>query len=84
KLYKCAERGINPFWRVRSISKYWECLWELQNSFWEDPEHLFWICGNTAYTNLPGDWSGSCTVGIIKPAFFLLPKESGSNFGVPL
>uniref|UniRef100_A0A803WF74 Integrase catalytic domain-containing protein n=1 Tax=Ficedula albicollis TaxID=59894 RepID=A0A803WF74_FICAL len=46
------------------------------NKYWEAPKHLFWICGNTAYTNLPGDWFGSCTIGIIKPAFFLLPRDS--------
>lgn len=27
---------------------------------------------------------GSCTIGVIKPSFFLLPKESGSSLGVPL
>ncbi|NXR28096.1 ENR1 protein, partial [Cinclus mexicanus] len=84
KLYECAERGINPFWGLRQISKYWEYPSEIQDKFWEGPEHLFWICGNTAYTILLGDWTGSCTIGIIKPAFFLLPEESESSLGVPL
>lgn len=48
------------------------------------PEYLFWISGSTEYTNLPGDWAGGCTIGIIKPTFFLLPKESRSNLGLPL
>lgn len=84
RLYERAGKGINPFWGVREISKYWEYPTKVQDDFWKASEHLFWICGNTAYTHLPGDWGGCCTVGIIKPAFFLLPKELGSNLGVPL
>ncbi|RMB99826.1 hypothetical protein DUI87_23603 [Hirundo rustica rustica] len=57
---------------------------EAREDYWEAPNHLFWICGDTAYTKLPGDWSGSCTIGIIKPAFFLLPKRLGSHLGVPV
>ncbi|XP_058717405.1 endogenous retrovirus group 3 member 1 Env polyprotein-like [Poecile atricapillus] len=84
KLHECAEKGINPFWGLRELSKYWEHPTDTQDTFWKAPEYLFWICGSTAYTHLPGDWAGSCTIGIIKPAFFLLPKESGSYLGVPL
>ncbi|RMC02931.1 hypothetical protein DUI87_20124 [Hirundo rustica rustica] len=57
---------------------------ETREDYWEAPNHLFWICGDTAYTKLPGDWSGSCTIGIIKPAFFLLPKRLGAHLGVPV
>ncbi|NXT97080.1 ENR1 protein, partial [Buphagus erythrorhynchus] len=84
QLYECADRGINPFWGMKQISKYWECPLETNNTFWAAPDSSFWICGDTAYTILPGDWTGSCTIGIIKPAFFLLPKESGSTLGIPL
>ncbi|NWI48206.1 ENR1 protein, partial [Picathartes gymnocephalus] len=83
-LYECAGVGINPFWGLRGISKFWEFPLTTNYAFWEAPEDLFWICGNRAYTKLPGDWTDSCTIGIIKPAFFLLPKEAGSNLGVPL
>ncbi|NXT67665.1 ENR1 protein, partial [Chaetops frenatus] len=83
-MYECAGRRINPFWGVKHISKYWEHATTINDAFWQAPKDLFWICGNTAYTNLPKDWSGSCTVGIIKPSFFLLPKESGQNLGVPI
>lgn len=83
RVHEYAERGINPFWGLRQISKYWKYPLEIRDTFWEGPEHLFRICGNTAYTRLPGDWTGSCTIGVIKPAF-LLPKESGSDFEVPL
>lgn len=83
-VHECAERGVNNFWGVRQISKYWEYLWEISDKFWEASEHLVWICGDTVYTSLPGDCTGSCTIGVIKPAFFLLPKESGSSLGIPL
>lgn len=52
--------------------------------FGEAPEHLFGIGGSMAYTTLLRDWTGSCTIGIIKPAFFLLPKESESSLEVPI
>lgn len=83
-VHKCAEKGVDPFWGIRQMSKYWEYLWKIQDTFWEAPNHLFWICGDTAYTNLPGKWPGRCTIGVIKPAFFFLPKKSGSGLGVPL
>ncbi|RMC06342.1 hypothetical protein DUI87_15774 [Hirundo rustica rustica] len=83
-LYQCTDRGINPFWGIEEISKYWESPFITQNTFWNAPEHLFWICGDKAYTHLPRDWAGSCTIGIIKPAFFLLPRQSGNTLGVPL
>lgn len=37
-----------------------------------------------AYTTFLGDWKGSCTIGIIKLAFFFVPKESESSLGVPV
>uniref|UniRef100_A0A8C3TPZ6 Integrase catalytic domain-containing protein n=1 Tax=Catharus ustulatus TaxID=91951 RepID=A0A8C3TPZ6_CATUS len=76
--------ALNPFWGIRELSKFWESPTEIEDTFWEAPPPLFWICGDTAYTKLPGDWAGSCTIGIIKPAFFLLPKESGAHLGVPV
>lgn len=82
QLHECAEQRINSFWGIRELSKFWEFLSEKMEWFWQAPEHLFWICGNAAYTKLPGNWAGSCTVGIIKPAVFLLPKESGAHLGV--
>ncbi|NXU04033.1 ENR1 protein, partial [Buphagus erythrorhynchus] len=84
ELHECTEKGVNPFWGIRVLSKFWESPAEIGDAFWEAPQPLFWICGNTAYTKLPGDWAGSCTIGIIKPAFFLLPKESGAHLGVPV
>ncbi|RMB92883.1 hypothetical protein DUI87_30777 [Hirundo rustica rustica] len=84
QLHQCTGKGINPFSGLREISKYWRHPFNPQNTSWKAPDHLFWICGDRAYTHLPGDWASSCTIGITKPAFFLLPKESGSGLGVPL
>ncbi|NWI38328.1 ENR1 protein, partial [Picathartes gymnocephalus] len=83
-LYECQGRNINPFWGIRQISNYWEFPQTMNEKFWEAPDNLFWICGNRAYTKLPADWTGSCTIGIIKLAFFLLPKGAGSSLGVPV
>ncbi|XP_050829290.1 endogenous retrovirus group 3 member 1 Env polyprotein-like [Serinus canaria] len=84
KLYKCPAKRMNPFWGIKELSKFWECPDEISDGFWQAPEYLFWICGDTAYTKLPEDWTGSCTIGVIKPAFFLLPKKSGAHLGVPI
>ncbi|NWY66910.1 ENR1 protein, partial [Erithacus rubecula] len=83
-LHECAEKRINPFWEIKELSKYCVCPTETNHTFWAAPEHLFWICGSTAYTNLLRDWAGSCTIGIIKPTLFLLPKDSGSKLGILL
>lgn len=56
----------------------------IEDLSWEASNNLYGICADIAYTKLPGDWTGSCTIGIIKPSFFLLPKESGSNLRVPI
>lgn len=83
-LHECAKKGANPFHEIKEIAKYWENPEKIEDNFWVAPDHLFWICGDIAYTTLPGNWTGSCTIGIIKPSFFLLPKEAGSILGIPL
>ncbi|RMB97033.1 hypothetical protein DUI87_26480 [Hirundo rustica rustica] len=84
ELYECIDKAINPFWGIKELSRFWQQPFETREDYWEAPNHLFWICGDTAYTKLPGDWSGSCTIGIIKPAFFLLPERLGAHLGVPV
>ncbi|XP_053803589.1 endogenous retrovirus group 3 member 1 Env polyprotein-like [Vidua chalybeata] len=37
-----------------------------------------------AYVMLPKDWKGSCTLGVIRVSFFLLPKDDHPDLGVPL
>lgn len=45
---------------------------------------MYWICGHLAYEALPSDWSGACTLGWIKPSFFLLPIQTRQVLNVPL
>ncbi|XP_074678149.1 endogenous retrovirus group 3 member 1 Env polyprotein-like [Strix aluco] len=44
----------------------------------------YWVCGHTAYKQLPANWSGICYVGIIRPLFFLLPEADGPQLGIRL
>ncbi|NXY51632.1 ENR1 protein, partial [Ceuthmochares aereus] len=44
----------------------------------------YWICGHTAYKQLPANWSGICYIGIIQPLFFLLPEVRGPQLGIRL
>ncbi|NXT72860.1 ENR1 protein, partial [Chaetops frenatus] len=74
----------NPFWGIKRAVKYWKHATTTNNHFWQAPQDLYWICGNIAYIELPNDWAGSCTLGIIKPSFFLLPKEARTDLGVPI
>ncbi|NXT67339.1 ENR1 protein, partial [Chaetops frenatus] len=77
-MHECMGQGINPFWGICRISRYWECPTTINNEFWEAPKDLFWICGDIAYARAPGNCARSCTIGVIKLSFFLLPKESRS------
>ncbi|NWU18603.1 ENR1 protein, partial [Cephalopterus ornatus] len=73
----------NPFEGIEELKIY--CDQASSTSLnWVAPEGQFWICGKRAYTQLPKDWRGVCTLGIIQPGFFLLPLEKGTNQSVPL
>ncbi|XP_060706563.1 endogenous retrovirus group 3 member 1 Env polyprotein-like [Hemiscyllium ocellatum] len=48
------------------------------------PDGLFWICGDLAYSRLPEKWGGLCFLGIVRPEFFLLPRDQGADLGVKL
>lgn len=74
-LFECTEKGANPFRGTRSLSKFWELPHVTEESFWRALGNLFWICGKAAYTHLPGDWAGSCTIGVIKPSFSCFPRR---------
>ncbi|XP_063148928.1 endogenous retrovirus group 3 member 1 Env polyprotein [Candoia aspera] len=51
---------------------------------WVAPENMYWICGNQAYEKLPGNWSGTCMFGWIRPSFFLLPMKRKQVLGIPV
>ncbi|NWR39861.1 ENR1 protein, partial [Tachuris rubrigastra] len=73
----------NPFEGIKELKIYWDQTNSTSLS-WVAPEGLFWICGKQAYMQLPKDWRGVCTLGIIQLGFFLLPLEKGANLGIPL
>ncbi|NXC22245.1 ENR1 protein, partial [Corythaeola cristata] len=74
----------NPFFGVKEVSRFWENIENTSEGFWKAPDGLYWICGRRAYPELPPNWGGSCTLGMIQPGFFLLPPEEGDELGVPV
>ncbi|NXF42204.1 ENR1 protein, partial [Nyctibius bracteatus] len=73
----------NPFEGVESLRTYWNNVSDTSIN-WRAPDGMFWICGKRAYTELPKDWKGSCTIGIIQPGFFLLYLQQGTKLDVPV
>ncbi|NWQ80524.1 ENR1 protein, partial [Columbina picui] len=79
------ESNANPFEEIGDLKRYWQKPGSVDiDEPWKAPYGLVWICGNRAYNKLIPSWRGSCTIGIIQPAFFLLAKEEGSYLGRPL
>ncbi|KAM5258019.1 endogenous retrovirus group 3 member 1 Env polyprotein-like [Hipposideros larvatus] len=74
----------NPFHTLPALSTIWDNLNSTLSTHWAAPDGLFWICGKRAYSHLPSNWTGSCTLGIIQPGFFLLPNQTGQELGTPL
>uniref|UniRef100_A0A8C0VC15 Uncharacterized protein n=1 Tax=Cyanistes caeruleus TaxID=156563 RepID=A0A8C0VC15_CYACU len=75
--------GANPFHAFLGLREYWEDPAKL-NRDWKAPDGIYWICGKKAYSELPKNWKGSCTLGIIRPFFFTLPKDESRSLGAPL
>uniref|UniRef100_A0A674H2S3 Envelope glycoprotein n=1 Tax=Taeniopygia guttata TaxID=59729 RepID=A0A674H2S3_TAEGU len=75
--------GANPYQSISQLSKYWDKP-ESITTRWKAPNGLHWICGKKAYSELPPRWKGSCTVGLIRPVFFTLPRSESSSLGAPL
>ncbi|NWV15868.1 ENR1 protein, partial [Ptilonorhynchus violaceus] len=74
----------NPFKAIPHVAKFWDQLDNTKEGFWLAPDGLYWLCGKKAYASLPPTWKGSCTLGIIRPSFFLLSREAGKTLGAPL
>ncbi|NXS38705.1 ENR1 protein, partial [Pomatostomus ruficeps] len=74
----------NPYASIDALKEFWDNPGK-KDSMWKAPDELFWICGKRAYSKLPKNWKGTCTIGLIQPAFFLLPREKGAKLlGKPL
>ncbi|NXN99195.1 ENR1 protein, partial [Rhinopomastus cyanomelas] len=67
KLFNCSKEVQNPYESIPEISQFWNNLANTQAGFWKAPDGLFWICGKRASSELPPDWRGRCTLGIIQP-----------------
>ncbi|NXH90055.1 ENR1 protein, partial [Edolisoma coerulescens] len=82
QLFLCHAPGKNPYYSIPEISKFWENVTWNNKGYWKAPDGLFWICGERAYSKLPSWWRGRCTLGIVLPGFFLLPKSDGDELGI--
>ncbi|NXO98075.1 ENR1 protein, partial [Certhia brachydactyla] len=76
-------KGANPYTEISELKSFWANPGE-SSTAWKAPDGLFWISDKRAYNVLPKTWKGSCTIGTIQPAFFLLPQGKEKNLGVPL
>ncbi|NWH71790.1 ENR1 protein, partial [Piaya cayana] len=76
--------GNNQFLGLPRVLKFWKNPGNNSRNWWRAPDGLFWICGKKAYSKLPSNWEGSCTLGIIQPGFFMLPLKEGDELGIPL
>ncbi|NWR52906.1 ENR1 protein, partial [Regulus satrapa] len=73
----------NSFEEITDLKEYWENPRKVDTQ-WKAPDGLFWTCGGKAYNKLGKKLKGTCTIGIIQPAFFLLPGNKGSYLDRPL
>ncbi|XP_072449074.1 endogenous retrovirus group 3 member 1 Env polyprotein-like [Chiloscyllium punctatum] len=73
--------GPGPYEGVPGVKELWD---DVVRQGGPAPDGLFWICGNQAYSKLPMGWAGVCFLGLIRPAFFLLPREEGDDLGIKL
>ncbi|NWV49717.1 ENR1 protein, partial [Daphoenositta chrysoptera] len=75
--------GAKPYQTLKGLKDYWERP-EAVNDPWKAPNGIYWICGEKAYSELLRRWRGSCTLGIIRPSSFVLPRSESNLLGVPL
>ncbi|NXL54778.1 ENR1 protein, partial [Podilymbus podiceps] len=80
KLSWCNSTEKTPFKGIEELKLYWN---NPGNDTMEWVVGMFCICGKRVYTCLPRKWQGTCTIGIIQPGFFLLPKDQGKTLGIP-
>ncbi|NXO73963.1 ENR1 protein, partial [Phainopepla nitens] len=75
--------GANPYQSLGELNTHGA---EPENTeiTWQAPDGIYWVCGKKAYTELPQKWKGSCTLGIIQPVFFTLPRSESGLLGAPL
>ncbi|NXO29857.1 ENR1 protein, partial [Cisticola juncidis] len=75
--------GTNPYQSLENLRGDWKELRTI-NIEWKAPGGIYWLCGKKAYSELPCRWKGSCTLGMMQPSFFTLPRSESSLSGAPL
>ncbi|RMC05500.1 hypothetical protein DUI87_18693 [Hirundo rustica rustica] len=75
--------GANPCQSSGNLKDFWE-MPESTEIKWKAPSGIYWICGKKAYSELPHRWKRSCTLGMIRPSFFMLPRSESNLLGAPL
>lgn len=75
--------GVNPYQSLEGLRDYWREP-ERINMKWKAPDGIYWVCRKKAYSELPKKWKGSCTLGMIRPFFFTLPRSESNLLGAPL
>ncbi|XP_072425620.1 endogenous retrovirus group 3 member 1 Env polyprotein-like [Chiloscyllium punctatum] len=79
RFWNCS--GSGPYEGIPGVKEVWN---KVAKQGGPAPDGLFWICGNQAYSKLPMGWAGVCFLGLIRPEFFLLPREEGDDLGIKL
>uniref|UniRef100_A0A8C0ZH35 Uncharacterized protein n=1 Tax=Cyanistes caeruleus TaxID=156563 RepID=A0A8C0ZH35_CYACU len=75
--------GANPYQSISNLKFYWEQPGTTSNKG-KAPDGIYWICGQRTYSELPQKWKGICTLGIIQPSFFVIPRSRTNMLGTPL
>ncbi|NXU00800.1 ENR1 protein, partial [Buphagus erythrorhynchus] len=75
--------GANPYQSLGNLKDFWERP-ESTDFRWKAPSGIYWICGKMAYSELPCKWKCSCTLGMIRPSFFTLPRSESNLLGALL
>ncbi|RMC16605.1 hypothetical protein DUI87_06542 [Hirundo rustica rustica] len=75
--------NANPYYSLTELVEFWDKPENIDIK-WKAPSGIYWICGKRAYSELPRKWKGSCTLGMIRPSFFTLPRTGSNLLGAPL
>ncbi|NXT45318.1 ENR1 protein, partial [Pelecanoides urinatrix] len=72
----------NPYYSLTDLKEFWEKPENIDMK-WKALSGIYWICRKKAYSELARKWKGSCTLGMIRPSFFALPRSGSSLLGAP-
>ncbi|XP_069599234.1 endogenous retrovirus group PABLB member 1 Env polyprotein-like [Ranitomeya imitator] len=83
----CSPLGQKPSWcMLQNVSSFVDLAHRLvlqHSALWDLPEGTFWICGEGAYKWLPVGIKGTCTLGRLTPATFIISNKQVNMQAVP-